>query len=177
MLKKVLQLRFLLKKKSKRRFLGAYRSAFKGEGVTFSDFREYSYGDDIRSISWLLTAKMGCPYIKLFEEDRGLTFFLMVDVSHSSYFGSSHITKKQVAEQIATVIALSAEQNQDQVGLLLFSDQVEHYIPPKKGRNHTLRILRDIHQIQTQSKKTKFQQPCSYLRKILKKTLSYFFTK
>ena len=173
-LKKILQLQFSLKTKSKRAFLGSYRSAFRGTGIAFSDFREYEPGDDVRSVSWPLTAKMGKPYVKLFEEERGLTLLLMVDVSASSCFGSVGMTKLEAIQQIADLLALSAERNQDQVGLLLFSDQAECYIPPKKGRHHIFRIMKNIHSFQAQSKKTQFKKPCAYLSQVLKKKSNIF---
>ena len=173
-LKKILRLQFSLRTKSKQAFLGSYRSAFRGTGIDFSDFREYTPGDDVRSVSWPLTAKMGKPYVKLFEEERGLTFVLMIDVSASSSFGSVGVTKLEVIQQISALLALSAEKNKDQTGLLLFSDQVEHYVPPKKGRNHVFRIMKDIHSFQAQSKKTQFKEPCAYLSQVLKKR-SYIF--
>ena len=173
-LKKILKLQFSLRAKTKQAFLGSYRSAFRGTGVTFSDFREYTPGDDVRSISWPLTAKMGKPYVKLFEEERGLTLILMIDVSASSSFGSVGVTKLEVIQQISALLALSAERNKDQTGLLLFSDQVEHYVPPKKGRHHVFRIMKDIHSFQTQSKKTQFKESCAYLSQVLKKR-SYIF--
>lgn len=172
-LKKILKLRFLLSKKSSRAFSGSYKSKFKGTGLTFSDFREYSVGDDFRSISWPLTAKIGKPYIKVFEEDRGQTFVLMIDVSASSAFGSEN-SKAEVIEQLASLIAFMAEKNQDLVSLLLFSDEVEHYVPAGKSRNHILRIIRDIQSIQPKSKKTNIDKACHYLQKILKKK-SYIF--
>ena len=171
-LKNILKIRFSLK--SKRFFLGSYRSAFKGTGMTFSDFREYCPGDDVRSVSWPLTAKMGKPYIKLFEEERGAVFVLMVDVSASSRFGSTQWTTAQAIEQTSALIAGAAEQNQDQVSLLLFSDGVEHYVPPSKGRNHVLRILRDIHFHKSKSVKTQFQKPCAYLGGVLRKKCNIF---
>ncbi len=173
-LKTVLKLRFLLAKKSKRSFMGAYRSAFRGSGLTFSDFREYTDGDDIRSISWPLTAKMGKPYIKMFEEDRGGTFVLTVDVSASSSFGSRHHSKREVIYQLSSLLALAVEQNQDQLSLLLFSNRTEHYVPPKKGRNHTLRILRDIYNFKPQSRKTNFAEPLRHLENVLKKRGTIF---
>ena len=154
--------------------MGAYRSAFKGSGLTFSDFREYTDGDDVRSISWPLTAKMGKPYIKMFEEDRGSTFVLMVDISASSAFGSHPYNKKEVIHQLSSLLALAVEQNQDQLSLLLFSDQTEHYVPPKKGRNHTLRIIRDIYNFKPRSRKTDLTEPFRHLENVLKKRCYIF---
>lgn len=173
-LKKILKLRFLLSKKSQRSFSGLYKSAFKGTGLTFRDFREYARGDDVRSICWPLTAKMGQPYVKTFEEDRGNTFILMVDISASSYIGAKNWAKSDVIHQIASLIALASEQNQDHISLLLFSDRVEHYVPPMKGRNHTMRIIKDIYSFKAQSKKTDLRQSCLYLKNILKKKCYIF---
>ena len=173
-LKTVLKLRFLLAKKSKRSFMGAYRSAFRGSGLTFSDFREYTDGDDVRSISWPLTAKMGKPYIKMFEEDRGSAFVLMVDISASSAFGSRHQSKKEVIYQLSSLLALAVEQNQDQLSLLLFSDRTEHYVPPGKGRNHTLRILRDIYNFKPRSRKTNLTEPFRRVENVLRKRCTIF---
>ncbi len=161
-------------RKSQRAFLGSYRSVFKGSGLTFSDFREYSAGDDVRSVSWPLTAKMGKPYIKVFEEDRGSTFVLMVDVSASSFFGTKNQTKKDVIEQLSALIALSAEKNQDQLSVLLFSNRVEKYIPPSKGRNHTLNVIQQIYSHHPASKKTDFKEPCQHLSRVLKKRCYIF---
>ena len=161
-------------RRSQNNFLGSYRSAFKGSGLTFSDFREYSPGDDVRSVSWPLTAKMGKPYIKVFEEDRGNTFVLMIDVSASSFFGTKNQTKKDVMLQLATLIALSTEKNQDQLSVVLFSDHVEKYIPPKKGRNHILNVIQQIYSHKPQSKKTDFKEPCRHLNNVLKKRCHVF---
>ena len=161
-------------RKSQRAFLGSYRSVFKGSGLTFSDFREYSIGDDVRSVSWPLTAKMGKTYVKVFEEDRGSTFVLMIDVSASSFFGTKNQTKKDVIQQLAALIALSAEKNQDQLSVLLFSDRVEKYIPPSKGRNHTLSIIQQIYNHKPSHKGTHFKDPCQHLSRVLKKRCYVF---
>lgn len=154
--------------------MGAYRSAFRGSGLTFSDFREYTDGDDVRSISWPLTAKMGKPYIKMFEEDRGSTFVLLIDVSASSAFGTQNENKKTAIHQLASLLALATEQNQDQLSLLLFSDRAEHYVPPQKGREHTLRIIRDIYNFKPQSRKTDLKEPFRHLENVLKKRCYIF---
>ena len=173
-LKKVLKLRLSLKKKSKQYFLGSYRSTFKGTGMTFSDFRAYEYGDDLRSISWSLTAKMGKPYIKLFEEERGLTFILMIDVSASFEFGSGQNTKKETLQEMASYLAFLVERNQDQIGLLLFSNQVECYIPPSKGKSHVLKIINTLYTFKPKSVQTDFKNPCSYICQVLKKKTTIF---
>ena len=173
-LKKILKLRFLLLKKSKRSFLGFYTSAFKGSGIAFRDFREYARGDDVRSISWLLTAKMGKPYVKNFEEDRGGVFIVMVDVSGSSHFGSGAVTKLEAQRQIASLIVLSAEFSRDQIGMILFSDRVEHYTPPSKGQAHTMRVVKDLYSRKALSKKTNYEEPSFYLNRVLKKRSTIF---
>lgn len=178
--KKILKFKFLISKRSFRNFLGAYKSQFKGTGMTFSDFREYIHGDDFRSISWPLTAKMGRPYVKIFEEDRGQNFLLMVDVSASSQFGGTQ-SKSEAIQQIASLIICLTEKYKDQVSLILFSDQVELYIPPSSGPSHTLKLIKAMHSIQPQSKKTDLSHACHYVQGILKKRayifiISDFFT-
>ena len=123
---------------------GNYHSAFKGQGLNFADLREYQVGDDIRNIHWSVSAKVSTPYIKLYEEERELTVFIMVDLSGSGEFGSSEKTKTEIAAEIAAILGFSAIKNNDKVGLLLFTDTVEQFIPAKKGKKHILRLLRDI---------------------------------
>jgi uncharacterized protein (DUF58 family) len=155
-------------------FAGEYHTAFKGQGMTFADFREYVPGDDVRSISWALTARAGKPYIKTFEEERELTLILAVDVSGSSDFGTGPYFKGEVMTHMAALLAFSAVKNNDQVGLLLFSDQVEHFVPPKKGRGHVNRLLRDLFYYKPKSHRTKLSQGFSYLQGILKKRATVF---
>lgn len=126
-------------------FGGEYHSAFRGRGIEFSEVRPYQIGDDVRSIDWNVSARMGEPYIKLFEEEREQTLLLMVDISGSGDFGSSGTTKREVAAEICAVLGFSAIRNNDKVGLLLFSDKIERFVPPKKGRRHVLRIIRDLY--------------------------------
>ena len=125
-------------------FAGQYRSVFKGRGMNFEEVREYAPGDEVRSIDWNVTARMGHPYIKKFTEERELTVMLVVDVSASGNYGSVHLSKREIAAEVACLLAFSAIRNNDKVGLILFSDHVELYIPPKKGRIHTLRMIREI---------------------------------
>src|SRR5687768_5949171 len=125
-------------------FSGQYRSVFKGRGMNFDEVRMYQPGDEVRSIDWNVTARMGEPYVKKFTEERELTVILVVDVSASGNFGSVHMSKRELAAEVACVLAFSAIRNNDKVGLILFSDHVELFIPPKKGRSHTLRIIREI---------------------------------
>ncbi len=125
-------------------FAGQYRSVFKGRGMNFEEVREYQPGDEVRTIDWNVTARLGHPYVKKFTEERELTVMLVVDVSASGDFGSVSMSKRELAAEVACVIAFSAIRNNDKVGLLLFSDHVELFIPPKKGRTHTLRLIREI---------------------------------
>lgn len=155
-------------------FTGAYHSAFKGQGVSFSEVRSYVPGDDVRFIHWPMTAKLGEPYVKVFEETRELTVVLMVDVSASGRFGSSAKTKRMVMAEIAAILGFSALNNQDRVGLLLFSDEVEHYIPPKKGRKHMFRLLRDIFYFKPKGKRTCIQSAFRYLQRIQRKKCIVF---
>ena len=174
LLTKVLKMKFLLAKKSKRAFLGSYLSAFKGAGLSFRDFREYGFGDDIRSISWPVTAKMGKPYIKTFEEERGQVFILMVDVSSSSFFGSGR-QKHFTLSEAAAMIILLAEQNQDKTGLLLFSDRVERFIPPQKGPRHTMKVIHCLDSFKPEAKRgTRPAPACHYLKNLLKKKSHIF---
>jgi uncharacterized protein (DUF58 family) len=143
-LKKVKLLEISTRKMVNNLFAGEYHTVFKGRGLTFADFREYVPGDDIRTISWNLTAKTGRPFVKRYDEERELTMMLAVDISGSGDFGSSSYLKGEVLVQLAAVLSFAAAKNNDRVGLLLFSDQVEHFVPPKKGRGHVHRILRDL---------------------------------
>ncbi len=173
-LKKVKLLEISTRKLVNNIFSGEYHTLFKGQGMTFSDFREYVPGDDVRTISWSLTAKAGKPYIKTFEEERELTMILAVDVSGSTIFGTGPYFKGEVITHLAALLAFSAVKNNDQVGLLLFSDQVEHFVPPKKGRGHVHRILRDLFYYQPRSQKTKISLGLNYLQGVLKKRASVF---
>ncbi|KYG65677.1 hypothetical protein AZI86_00960 [Bdellovibrio bacteriovorus] len=173
-LKKVKLLEISTRRLVNNLFAGEYHTAFKGQGMTFADFREYVPGDDIRSISWPLTARTGKPYIKTFEEERELTLILAVDVSGSSDFGTGPYFKGEVMTHMAALLAFSAVKNNDQVGLLLFSDQVEHFVPPKKGRGHVNRLLRDLFYYKPKSHRTKLSQGFSYLQGVLKKRATVF---
>tara|TARA_B110000438_G_C15712349_1_gene605906 strand:- start:126 stop:1001 length:876 start_codon:yes stop_codon:yes gene_type:complete len=149
-------------------FSGEYQSLFKGQGMNFADLREYQYGDETRLIDWKVTAKTNKPYVKLFEEERELSVVLAVDLSASGQFGSGTKTKRELICELAAVLGFSAAKNKDKVGLLLFTDQVELYIPPKKGRKHIFRILRDIFYFKPISKKTNISTPIEFLLKTLK---------
>ena len=155
-------------------FGGQYQSAFKGQGMTFSDFREYVPGDDVRAISWNLTARTGKTYIKKYEEERELTIILAVDVSGSMGFGSKNFLKGEVITNLAALLGFAAAKNNDNVGLLLFSDQVEHFVPPKKGRGHIQRLLRDLYFYQPKTQNTKISEAVDYLSGILKKRATIF---
>lgn len=149
-------------------FIGAYHSCFKGHGLHFEEIREYVEGDDVRTIDWSVSAKMGRPFVKKYAEERALTIMLVVDVSASTHFGSFEKNKKYIIAQLASVLAFSANANNDKVGLILFSDRVELYIPPKKGRKHILRIIRDILFFLPKSKKTQIDCSLEYLDRLVK---------
>ena len=155
-------------------FAGHYHSAFRGKGVSFSEVREYRVGDDVRDIDWNVTARMRKPHIKIYEEERELTMMLMVDVSGSGVFGSGDKTKRAVMTEIAAVLAFSAAQNNDKVGCLLFSDRVEKFIPPKKGRSHILRIISTLLEFEPESKATSLVVPLEFLTAVLKKRSTTF---
>ncbi len=155
-------------------FAGEYHSAFKGQGMTFSEFREYVPGDDVRAIAWSLTARTGKPYIKKYDEEREMTLMLAVDVSGSEDFGSKEYFKGQIMTHLAALLSFSAAKNKDPVGLLLFSDQVEHYVPPRKGRGQVHRILRDLFYFKPKSKRTKIEVGLEYLQGVLKKRANLF---
>ncbi len=173
-LKKVKLLEINTRKMVNNLFAGEYHTHFKGQGMTFSDFREYVPGDDVRAISWPLTARTGKPYIKTFEEERELTIILAVDVSGSADFGTGQYFKGEIMTHLAALLAFSAVKNNDQVGLLLFSDQVEHFVPPKKGRGQVHRILRDLFYYKPKSHETKISTALTYLQGLLKKRATIF---
>lgn len=155
-------------------FSGEYHTHFKGQGMTFADFREYVAGDDVRSISWTLTAKTGKPYIKTYEEERELTMILAVDVSGSLDYGSKNYFKGETLTYVAATLAFSAIKNNDQVGLLLFSNDVELYVPPKKGRAQVYRILRELIYFKPKSNQTNLSAGLDFLRGVLKKRSTVF---
>lgn len=148
-------------------FAGQYRSVFKGRGMNFEEVREYQAGDEVRAIDWNVTARMGHPYIKKFTEERELTVMLVVDVSASGNFGSLHLSKRELAAEVACLLAFSAIRNNDKVGLILFSDHVELFIPPKKGRLHTLRLIREILFFTPLGKGTDAASALSYLNRVV----------
>ena len=173
-LKKVRKIEIKTRRLSDHVFSGEYHSSFKGRGMTFSEVKPYQFGDDIRSIDWNVTARYNEPYVKVFEEERELTLMLMVDVSGSGNFGTQQQFKRETLTEIAATMAFSAIQNNDKVGLLLFSDKVELYIPPKKGKSHVLRIIREMLEYKAQSSKTNINEALKYLSNILKKKAIVF---
>ncbi len=169
LLKKVRKIEIKTRGLSRHIFSGEYHSAFKGRGMSFSEVREYQYGDDIRSIDWNVTARFNSPYIKVFEEERELTAMLMVDVSASSFFGSGTQMKNEVITEICAVLAFAAIQNNDKVGVVFFSDQVEKYIPPKKGKSHILRIIRELLDFKAKHTRTDIGEAFKFLNNVTKK--------
>jgi uncharacterized protein (DUF58 family) len=150
-------------------FSGEYHSVFKGRGMEFSEVREYQIGDDIRSIDWNVTARFGHPYIKIFEEERELTAMLIVDMSGSQFFGSVDKTKQQIAAELTAILAFSAMRNNDKVGLILFTDEIEKFVPPRKGRSHVLRIIRDVLSFEPKGNKTNIRGALEYFNHTIKK--------
>ncbi len=159
---------------SKELFAGEYHTAFKGRGMTFSEVREYAVGDDIRRIDWNVTARHNSPFIKVFEEERELTVLLAIDMSNSINWGTQDISKKELISEIAATLAFSAIENNDKVGVLLFTDSVEQYIPPKKGKKHILYIIRTILNFDPKGRKTNIAQPLEFLNKVIKKRSTIF---
>ena len=174
LLKKVRKIEIKTRRLSDNIFGGEYQSTFKGRGMTFSEVRQYQYGDDVRAIDWNVTARYNEPFIKVFEEERELTMMLVVDVSGSESFGTKTQFKREVLTEIAATLAFSALQNNDKVGLLLFSDNVELFIPPKKGKSHILRIIRELLEFQPRSTKTDIATTFEYLSGVLKKKAIVF---
>ena len=173
-MKKVQQIDIRLRRKAHSLFSGSYRSAVKGQGMVFSDVREYVFGDDIRSISWNLTAKMSKPYIKTFEEDKQAQIILAVDISSSMDFGTGALSKKSAGELLAGLIAFCSLKNKDTLGLLLFSSDIELYIPPKKGQAHCFRVVRELCAFKRQSSQTNINKALSFLYKVLKQKSHVF---
>jgi len=174
LLKKVRKIEIKTRKLSDHIFGGEYHSTFKGKGMTFSEVRQYQFGDDVRAIDWNVTARQNEPYIKVFEEERELTMMMVVDVSGSGLFGTVSLFKKDLITEITATLAFSAIQNNDKVGLLLFSDQVELFIPPKKGKSHVLRIIRELIEFAPKSQKTDLSFALKYLGNVLKKKAIVF---
>jgi len=174
LLKKVRKIEIKTRRLSDHIFGGEYHSTFKGRGMTFSEVRPYQYGDDVRNIDWNVTARYQEPFIKVFEEERELTMMLMVDVSGSEMFGTQNQFKNEIITEIAATLAFSATQNNDKVGLILFSDVIELYIPPKKGRSHVLRIIRELIEFKPKSKQTNVAETLKFLSNVMKKKAIVF---
>jgi uncharacterized protein (DUF58 family) len=173
-LKKVKLLEINTRKIVNSLFAGQYHSAFKGQGMTFAEFREYVPGDDVRTISWPVTARTGRTFIKKFDEERELTLMLVVDISGSLSFGSGEYFKGEIVTHLSALLGFAAAKNNDHVGLLLFTDQVEHFVPPKKGRGHIQRILRDLYFFKPKGQGTKVAAAVQHLQGILKKRATVF---
>lgn len=169
LLKKVRKIEIKTRGLSNQIFSGEYHSAFKGRGMTFSEVREYQPGDDIRAIDWNVTARFNHPFIKVFEEEREMTVMLVVDVSASGEFGTQKQLKQDVITELCAVLAFSSLQNNDKVGIIFFSDKIEKFIPPKKGKSHVLRIIRDLIEFKPEHKKTDIQLALKYLTSVIKK--------
>lgn len=174
LLKKVRKIEIKTRKLSHQIFAGEYHSAFKGRGMAFSEVREYQYGDDVRNMDWNVTARLRAPYVKVFEEERELTVMLMIDVSGSRLFGTTVETKRDLMAEIAAVISFSASINNDKVGAMLFSEKVEKFIPPKKGRTHLLRIISEILEFEPESKGTDIGEALRFLTNALKRKSTVF---
>jgi uncharacterized protein (DUF58 family) len=174
LLKKVRQIEIKTRGLSRNIFAGQYHSAFKGRGMAFSEVREYQFGDDIRDIDWNVTARYVRPYVKVFEEERELTVMLMIDVSGSKDFGSINRMKKDVVTEIAATLAFSAIQNNDKIGVIFFSDKIEKFIPPQKGKRHILYIIRELIDFQPDDIKTDINQALKYLTNAIKKRCTSF---
>ncbi len=169
LLKKVRKIEIKTRGLSKQIFSGEYHSAFKGRGMSFSEVRSYQYGDDVRNIDWNVTARTGEAHIKVFEEERELTVVLLIDVSKSSFFGTSEQMKNEMITELCAVLSFSAINNNDKVGVLFFSDQVEKFIPPKKGKQHILRIIRELLDFKPESNKTDIGLALEYFNNVVKK--------
>ncbi len=174
LLKKVRRIEIKTRGLSRNIFAGQYHSAFKGRGMAFSEVREYQYGDDIRDIDWNVTARYVRPYIKVFEEERELTVMLLIDVSGSRDFGSVNVMKKEVITEIAATLAFSAIQNNDKIGVIFFSDKIEKFIPPQKGKKHILYIIRELIDFHPQETRTDVGQVLKYLTNAIKKRCTAF---
>ena len=174
LIKKVRKIEIKTRGLTRHIFAGEYHSAFKGRGIAFSEVREYQYGDDIRSIDWNVTARFNHPYVKIFEEERELTVMLLIDVSGSGSFGTTVNFKRDVMTEVAAVLSFSAIFNNDKIGVIFFSDRVEKFIPPQKGRKHILRIIRELLDFKSESSKTSLDEPLRFLTNAIKKRCTAF---
>ncbi len=182
LLKKVRKIEIKTKGLSKQMFSGEYHSAFKGRGMSFSEVRSYQFGDDVRNIDWNVTARTGIPFVKIFEEERELTVMLLIDVSQSAYFGTVNQLKQGIITEISAVLSFSAIQNNDKVGVIFFTDKIEKFIPPKKGRSHILRIIRELIDFHPEDNGTDLGEALRYFNNVVKKrsicfVLSDFMTR
>lgn len=169
LLKKVRRIEIKTRGLTRHIFAGQYHSAFKGRGIAFSEVREYQYGDDVRTIDWNVTARFNHPYVKIFEEERELTVMLLIDVSGSGNFGTTVSFKRDVMTEVAAVLSFSAIYNNDKIGVIFFSDIIEKFIPPKKGKKHILRIIRELLDFKPSSNKTSLSEPLRFLTNAIKK--------
>ena len=174
LLKKVRKIEIKTRRLSDHVFGGEYHSTFKGRGMTFSEVRQYQFGDDVRNIDWNVTARYNEPYVKVFEEERELTLMLMIDVSGSEFFGTATQFKNKIITEIAATLAFSALQNNDKIGVILFSDKIELFIPPKKGRSHVLRIIRELIEFKPLSKNTNIAEALKFFTNVTKKKAIVF---
>ncbi|WGK65929.1 DUF58 domain-containing protein [Croceiramulus getboli] len=174
LLKKVRKIEIKTRRLSDHIFGGEYHSTFKGRGMTFSEVRQYTFGDDVRNIDWNVTARYNEPFVKVFEEERELTMLLMADISGSEFFGTQGQFKNEIVTEVAATLAFSAMQNNDKIGLILFSDEVELYIPPKKGKSHVLRVIRELLEFKPKSKKTDLSQALQFMAGVMKKKAIVF---
>lgn len=174
LLKRVRQIEIKTRGLSNNIFAGQYHSAFKGKGMSFSEVREYQYGDDVRDIDWNVIARYNKPFVKVFEEERELTVMLLIDVSNSLDFGTVKQLKKDMVTEIAATLAFSAIQNNDKIGVIFFSDRIEKFIPPKKGRKHILYIIRELLDFKPESKRTDIKMAVEYLTNVIKKRCTTF---
>lgn len=174
LLKKVRKIEIKTRRLSDHVFGGEYHSTFKGRGMTFSEVRQYQYGDDVRSIDWNVTARYNEPYVKVFEEERELTMMLVVDISGSEFFGTKNQFKNEIVTEIAATLAFSALQNNDKIGLILFTDKIELFIPPKKGKSHVLLIIRELLEFHPESQRTDLSHALKYLTNVMKKKAIVF---
>lgn len=174
LLKKVRRIEIKTRRLTNHIFGGEYHSAFKGQGMTFSEIRKYTFGDDVRNIDWNVTARYNEPHVKIFEEERELTLMLAVDISGSQAFGTDGNFKREIITEIAATLAFSATKNNDKIGLLLFTDEVEHFIPPKKGPTHVLRIIRQLLEFEPKHKKTDISVAVKFMQNMLRKQAIVF---
>lgn len=174
LLKKVRRIEIKTRGLTRHIFAGEYHSAFKGRGIAFSEVREYQYGDDIRSIDWNVTARLNHPYVKIYEEERELTVMLLIDVSGSGNFGTTIRFKRDLMTEVAAVLSFSAIYNNDKIGVVFFSDKIEKFIPPLKGRKHILRIIRELLDFKPESNRTNLSEPLRFLTNAIKKRCTAF---